>query len=112
MANEVKVDLVSHVGRYHSARFGEVEVTHDQWIVMASVNGSPMVHVGYLGKHPNAPLNGLATLRELPEPVRQQIREEAERQAGQPVGRVHVPVAPDPVLLGEYEDEGNNDDED
>jgi len=107
--NSVEIELRPHIGRnYNSAMGCIVDIEHSQWIVLASVNGSPMKQVGYVGKQANAPLNGTSDLRGLPAPIREQVREEVQRKLGADETKMFVPIEPDPLLLGADADDDDD----
>ena len=110
--NTVQVELRPHVGKNYNLKLQAiVEIEHDQWIVMASINGGPMTQVGYIGKREGAPFNGIDTLRSLPASIRDQIKDAIEVQRGGEPVRMFVPAEPSPLLVGE-EDEDRDGDED
>ena len=114
MSNTVNVELRPHVGRNYNAKLRTiVSVEHDQFIVMASVNGGPMTQVGYIGKSDGAPLNGIDTLRAMPKALQEQVKAAVEdARGGKPV-TMFVPAEPDPILLGDdEEDDEDEEDED
>jgi len=78
---DIQVELRPHIGKQPTA-FGPIEVEHNQWMIFARREGGPMLHVGYVGKQPNAPINFLRQPNGQPWPeavkeiVRQAIAEE------------------------------------
>ena len=109
--NTVEVELRPHIGQNFNTRLQAiVEIEHDQFIVMASVNGGPMTQVGYIGKAAGAPLNGIDTLRALPATVQEQIKEAVELEKGGGPVKMFVPADPHPLLVGDDEDEDDIED--
>ena len=60
---QIKIELRDHIGKRHVDGI-EVEVSHDQWIVVGSLNDNPPKQWGYMRKVAGAPLLPLATLWE------------------------------------------------
>ena len=103
--NTVEIEFRPHIGQNYNTKLQAiVNIEHDQFIVMASINGGPMTQVGYIGKTPSAPLNGIDTLRCLPVSVQDQIKDAVEVARGGPV-KMFVPAAPSPLLVGDDDDE-------
>jgi len=102
--NSVEVELQQHVG-INNRRGVIVEVEHDQWVVLASVNGSKMREVGLICKHEGAPFNGTGGLREWPASVQEQIKEAVMAKLGRAEMKMFIPVEPSPLLLGEEDDD-------
>ncbi len=65
---DLTVTLEPHVGQMNDAEVGEINVTHDQWMIMVSseamkkASGRDKMHVGYVGVLPGRPINFLPTI--------------------------------------------------
>ena len=110
--NTVSIELRPHIGRNFNTKLQTiVEIEHEQFIVMASVNGGPLTQVGYIGKTAGAPFNGIDTLRALPASVQEQIKEAIEVERGGSPVKMFVPAVPSPLLTGDSDDDEDDTDE-
>lgn len=104
--NTVEVELRPHIGKNYNKKLNQVvEIEHDQFVVMASVNGSSMVQIGYIGKSQDAPLNGIDTMRALPKHIQEQITQEVAEKLGRGEVKTFVPAPIVPELFGEEEED-------
>ena len=93
--NQVTVELVPHVGKTRKTIAGqkvELDVTHNQWMVMATIQGVK-AHVGYLCKNEGSPFNGTHTLRQLPQEVQNQVGQAVNAKCGWEA-TMHIPRLP------------------
>ena len=110
--NTVEVELRPHIGQNFNTKLQTiVNVEHDQFVVMASVNGGPMTQVGYIGKAAGRPLNGIDTLRALPAEIQEQIKEAVEIEKGGGPIKMFVPAEPSPLLTGDSDEDDDDDDD-
>lgn len=106
MTNRVEVELRPHIGQTYSQKLETtINVEHDQWIVMASVNGGRMTQVGYIGKADGAPLNGIDTMRSFPKDLQEQVLDAVLVKLGRKEAALFVPDAPDPALYDDDEED-------
>ena len=92
---EVTVELRPHVGETQTA-LGPVKVEHNQYMVVASTPfAAKPIQVGYLGKQPGAPFNGLHSFRKLPDEMKAAIIAELERQRDSAVRSFEPPPPPE-----------------
>lgn len=69
---QIKIELRDHIGIKMVAGVA-IEVSHDQWIVVGSINGHPPKQWGYMRKAAGAPLLPLSTLWDRYSILRDQI---------------------------------------
>lgn len=101
------IELRPHTGMQQT-ELGPVAVEHNQWMVFARTEytGDRAVHLGYIGKSPGSPFNGLPQFRDLPQVVKDQIIEKLANVVGVGDLRVHEPLrVPDviPEVESDYD---------
>ena len=85
------IELREHKGIVTTA-FGEFEVTHPQWMVMAlNRENEQIMHVGYLGTHDGAPFNGTLQLGAMPVSLQEEIIAAVEKKVGRALRSVVPP---------------------
>jgi len=91
---QVTVELRPHIG-VQMTPLGPAEVEHDQYVVMASTpfSGKP-IQMGYIGKKPGSPFNGIHTFRKLSEDQKAAIVSQIESMRGEEGLRVFEPPPP------------------
>ena len=97
---EVTVELRPHIGQ-KKTEFGVVNVEHDQFMVFVSTDQQPKPRqVGYIGKKPGSPFNGIYEFRKLPEELKTAIVSAIEAKRGEKIA-MHQPAEIPPDMLSE-----------
>jgi len=105
----IDVELRPHIGTQQT-RLGPVQVEHDQYIIMAGRHGDQMLHIGYVGKAPGAPINFLRqdNGQPWPGPIKIAVREAIAQQLGSGARREGQP--PEPTPPDDFDDDWDDDD--
>ena len=96
----VRVKLKAHKGQFFSQEWKRpLTVEHHQWMVLASIDdGNTWRHVGYIGKHKDAPFNGTRMAATLPANLQLEVKEALAIRLGHEPA-MHIPSEPNPALL-------------